>query len=104
MARYTQYVKCCLVKYYKTPKQEVPDLKDVAKKDWVACNEILVIQDNYESKDLEMFESVFTSESDFKSNVYQYVKEHPEVAENYVWKRIKELERRIAIQRGLYDP
>ena len=93
---YTEYVRHML-RFY-TRNLSLTDFKsEVDRTNWYACHDVLKI---YSSRDTAILIYVYSSFDTLPDNVYNISNAH-NIHQNIVWDMMKELERKLAIRRGL---
>lgn len=95
MTAYKDYVEMCLRFYSRYPK---PIYKSVVDKlNWEACE---IAFNELSGSDRDLLREVFSRRDTVADNVYQIAKE-TDINQNYIWKIVKSVERRVALLRNL---
>lgn len=94
---YTDYVKraLCFYSRYLTKKNFN---NDVDKSNWYACHNVLK---TYEDRDKDIIVYVYGAFDTVADNVYTMSKKY-QIHQNIIWDMMKEVERRVAVERGLW--
>ena len=93
---YTEYVRHML-RFY-TRNLSLTDFKsEVDRRNWYTCHDVLK---QYSSRDTAILIYVYSSFDTLPDNVYNISIAH-NIHQNIVWDMMKELERKLAIRRGL---
>ena len=93
---YSEYVRHALRFYTRNLSQ--PAFKtEVDKKNWVSC---AIVLNDYSERDFDIIVAVYSGYDTLPDNVYETAKKH-EINQNIIWDMLKELERKIARERGL---
>ena len=94
---YSEYVKHALRFYSRYLKQT--DFKnDVDKSNWYACHNVLK---SYSDRDKDILVYVYGAFDTTADNVYVMASKY-QIHQNIIWDMMKDLERKIAIERGLW--
>lgn len=93
---YSDYVRHML-RFY-TRNLSITDFKsDVDNNNWYACYEVF---EQYSERDKDILTYVYSSYDTLPDNVYKISLAH-NINQNIVWDMLKDVERKIAIRRGL---
>ena len=93
---YTDYVRHSL-RFYSRNLTQLHFKKGVDKKNWLACHNVI---SSYPERDRDILVYVYGSFDTLADNVYEISKKH-HIHQNIIWDMMKDVERKIAIERGL---
>ena len=93
---YSEYVRHCL-RFYTRNKDFTHFKSESDKKNWFACE---IVFKGYSEKDQEILTSIYGEYDTLADNVYVTSKKH-EINQNIIWDMMKDVERKIAQERGL---
>lgn len=97
-ARYSDYIASCLRFYarYSEPKFK----NDVEKKDWLSCDSVLK---SLPETDREILMAIYADGDTLADCIFKQAKERG-IGQDYIWKLIHDVERKIAERRGMCAP
>lgn len=94
---YSDYVRH-MMRFYSRTKDTLPHRKsDADQQNWLSCCKVI---DSYSDRDKDILVSVYGGYDTLADNVYEVAKKY-HMNQNIIWDMMKELERRVAKQRGL---
>lgn len=97
---YTDYVRHIL-RFYSRYLSRPVFKNQVDKMNWYACHKVI---ETYSRRDKDILTYVYGSFDEIGDNVYQIANKH-RINQNIIWDMMKEFERKVAIERGLwYEP
>lgn len=94
-AFYSEYVNHCLRFYTRCPKPKFKS--NVDKHNWIACDNAFK---GFSENDRELLAEIYREENSISDNVCRTAKSRG-IKQDYIWKTINKLERKVAKQRGL---
>lgn len=94
-AFYSQYVNHCLRFYARHPKPKFHSEAD--KNNWYACDNALK---GFADSERDILLTIYSEGDTIPDNVYQMAKAK-NLKQEYLWKLVNELERKVAKRRGL---
>lgn len=94
---YTEYVRHAIRFYARYPDKTKFKSK-VDEANWTACRNVI---EDYHSVDKNILTYVYGSRDTIGDNVYAMANKH-QIHQNIIWDMMKEFERRVAIERGLW--
>ena len=92
---YSEYVQHCMRFYTRHPNPKYRTEAD--KKNWVACD---IALKSFDTDEQNVLLTIYSDNDTIPDNVYELSKER-NLKQDYVWKLINELERKVARRRGL---
>lgn len=92
---YSEYVQHCMRFYTRHPNPKYRTEAD--KKNWVACD---IALKSFDTDEQNVLLTIYSGNDTIPDNVYELSKER-NLKQDYVWKLINELERKVARRRGL---
>lgn len=92
---YSEYVQHCMRFYTRHPNPKYRTEAD--KKNWVACD---IALKSFDTDEQNVLLTIYSGNDTIPDNVYALSKER-NFKQDYVWKLINELERKVARRRGL---
>lgn len=94
---YTKYVRHAM-RFYSRYLDRTLFKNKVDKSNWFACHNVL---NAYSQRDKDILVYVYGAFDTIGDNVYAMANKH-QIHQNIIWDMMKEFERRVAIERGLW--
>lgn len=94
---YSDYIRHA-IRFYARYSQKRSFKNDVEKANWWSCHEVIK---SYSDMDKEMLLYAYGAFDTLGDNVYVIAKKY-NIDQNYIWDMMKEFERKVAIERGLW--
>ena len=94
---YTKYIKHAL-RFYSRYLDRTKFKNDVDKANWFACHNVL---NTYSDRDKDILVYVYGEFDTTADNVYAMANKY-QIHQNIIWDMMRELERKVAIERGLW--
>ena len=94
---YTEYVRHA-IRYYARYLTETSFKSEVDKSNWYACHNVLK---SYSDRDKDILVYSYGAFDTIGDNVYAMANKY-RIHQNIIWDMMKEFERRVAIERGLW--
>lgn len=97
---YTEYVRHAM-RFYSRHLNKPTFKHNVDKSNWYACHNVI---ETYSRRDKDILTYVYGEFDTMSDNVYAIANKH-HIHQNIIWDMMKEFERKVAIERGLwYEP
>ena len=93
---YSEYITHCLHFYINYPKPRTFRSK-IDKENWISCDKAM---NSFTEEQRQILSSIYSSEDRISDRVYK-VSKATNISPNIIWKWIGDLERKVAIKRGL---
>lgn len=94
---YTEYVRHA-IRFYSRYLNRTRFNNEVDKSNWLACHQVLK---TYSTKEKDILIYVYGEFDTISDNVYAIANKY-HIHQNIVWDMMKEFERKVAIERGLW--
>lgn len=95
---YTEYVKHCM-RFYSRYLSMSTFKNKVDESNWNACHNVLK---SYSNRDKDILVYVYGAFDTVADNVYTIANKY-HIHQNIIWDMMKEFERKVAIERGLWE-